>query len=144
MLRLRGFLFFVAVLTVLGMAGAPTAPQIEIDGLHANLSEMFLGAGSVFMSIHNTGGRDVLLSASVGVPGAVTELHDVKGSRMIKVNEVVIPSRGTVEMKPASMHVMVFNMPRTIREGSEVSLKLLFERSGEKEVRVRFEKSGER
>lgn len=137
-------MFFVAVLTVLGMSGAPKSPQIEVDGLHAILSDMFLGAGSVFMSIHNTGGRDVLLSASVDVPGAVTELHDVKGGRMIKVNEVVIPSRRTVELRPASMHVMVFNMPKTIREGSEVSLKLLFKRSGEKEVLVRFEKSGNR
>jgi copper(I)-binding protein len=35
---------------------------------------------------------------------------------------------------------MIFNMPRTVQEGSELTLTLRFERSGEKKVPIRFEK----
>jgi copper(I)-binding protein len=138
--RARAALSLAAVLFLTGMGGAPRDPQITIEGPYANLSSLFLGAGSVFMNISNTGGRDVLLSASVDIPGAVTELHDVKNNRMFKVDKVVIPARGTVELQPRGMHIMIFNMPKTVREGSEISLKLRFERSGERHVPVRFVK----
>lgn len=139
--RMRGLLFLAGVALLLGMGGAPNDPQISIEGPYANLSGMFLGAGSVFLNINNTGGRDTLLSVSVDTPGAVAELHDVKGSRMFKVDKLSIPARGTVELKPGSRHIMIFNMPKTIREGSEVSLRLTFDRSGEKQVNVRFRKA---
>lgn len=136
----RELFLLSVVLLLMGMGGAPKDPQISIAGPYANLSGMFLGAGSVFMQINNAGGRDALLSASVDLSGAVAELHDVKGSRMIKVEKVVIPSRGTLTLKPGGMHIMLFNMPKTVKEGSEISVKLLFERSGERTIAVRFDK----
>jgi len=126
------------------MACEPQAPQIEIEGAYATLSDMFLGAGSVFMDIHNTGGRDALLSTTADVSGSVSELHDVDGSRMVKIDRLAVPARSVVELKPGSRHIMVFNMPRTVREGSEIILTLRFERSGDKKVQVRFEKEGMR
>lgn len=95
------------------------------------------------MNINNAGGRDVLLSASVNIPGVIVELHDEQDRRMIKVKKIVIPSGGTAELKPGGMHIMIYNMPRSIKEGSQIDLSLLFERSGEKRVAVRFEKENE-
>jgi copper(I)-binding protein len=70
----------------------------------------------------------------------VIELHDVKDGRMVRVEKIVIPSGETTDLRPGSHHIMIFNMPRTVREGSELTLTLRFERSGEKQVPVRFEK----
>jgi copper(I)-binding protein len=132
-----------AVLVVIVVAGAgciSQPPQITIEGQYANLSPIFIGAGSVFFKIKNTGGRDALVGATVAIPNAVIELHDVKEGRMVRVDKIVVPSRETTDLKPGGHHIMIFNMPRTVQEGSELTLTLRFERSGEKQVPIRFEK----
>ncbi len=132
-----------AVLVVmLFAAGGCTSqpPQITVEGQYANLSPLFIGAGSVFFKIKNAGGRDALVGATVAIPNAVTELHDEKDGRMVRVDRIVIPSRETMDLRPGSHHIMIFNMPRTVQEGSELTLTLRFERSGEKRVPIRFEK----
>lgn len=137
---MKGLLFFAIAALLLGMGGAPKDPQITIEGPYANLSGMFIGAASVFMRIENTGGPDTLLSAAMDLPGTVAELHDFKGSRMFKVEKIKVPGREALLLQPGTRHIMVFNLPKHVREGSEVSLRLMFERSGERQVRVRFEK----
>jgi copper(I)-binding protein len=132
-----------AVLVVMLVAGTgciSQPPQITIEGQYANLSPIFIGAGSVFFKIKNTGGRDALVGATVAIPDAVIELHDEKDGRMVRVDKIVVPSRETADLRPGSHHIMIFNMPRTVQEGSELTLTLRFERSGEKKVPIRFEK----
>ena len=132
-----------AVLVVMLVAGAGCTsqpPQITIEGQYANLSPIFIGAGSVFFKIKNTGGRDALVGATVAIPNAVIELHDEKDGRMVRVDKIVVPSRETMDLRPGSHHIMIFNMPRTVQEGSELTLTLRFERSGEKRVPIRFDK----
>jgi len=132
-----------AVLVVILVAGSSCTsqpPQVTIESQYANLSPLFIGAGSVFLKIKNTGGRDALVGASVASPNTVVELHDEKDGRMVRVDKIVIPSRETTDLRPGSHHIMIFNMPRTVQEGSELTLTLKFERSGEKQVPIRFEK----
>lgn len=128
-----------AALILPGTGCTPQPPQISVEGQYANMSGMFLGAGSVFMKIKNAGGKDVLIGAATGMPNATVELHDVKDSRMVKTERIAIPSRSTVELKPRSLHIMLFNMPKSVRAGTEFTLTLKFEKSGELQVPVRFE-----
>jgi hypothetical protein len=118
-------------------------PQITVEDQYANLSGMFLGAGSVFMKIRNTGGKDVLIGATAALPNMMVELHDVTDNRMVKTEKISIPARGMVELKPRSLHIMLFNMPKSIQVGAEIVLSLSFEKSGELKVPVRFEKPRE-
>lgn len=132
------FLLYVS-LSLLLLAGTgcmPGEPRIGIERPVAELSPVFFGVASVYMIIRNEGGRDKLVAATVNIPHAVVELHDVKGHRMEKVERIAIPSRDTVELKPGSMHLMIFNMPKTLQEGAEIELSLRFERSGERKVPV--------
>lgn len=131
------FLILLLGTVLVGCTSQP--PQIAVEGQYANLSGMFLGAGSVFMKIKNAGGKDALISASADVPNATVELHDVKDNRMVKTERIPIPSRDTVELKPRSLHIMLFNMPKSVQAGSEIVLLLTFERSGQVRVPVRFE-----
>jgi periplasmic copper chaperone A len=131
----------VLVVILVSAAGCTSQPpQITVEGQYANLSPLFIGAGSVFLKVRNTGGRDALVGATLSVPNAVIELHDEKNGRMVRVDKISIPSRETIDLRPGSHHIMVFNMPRTVQVGSELTLTLKFERSGEKQVPVRFEK----
>ncbi len=115
-------------------------PQVTIDGQYAELSPVFYGVASVFMTIKNGGGGDAVTGISVNVPGALVELHDVKNRRMVKVEKIAVPSHGSAELKPGGLHIMVFNMPKTMRDGNEIVLTLMFARSGERQVPVRLEK----
>jgi copper(I)-binding protein len=118
-------------------------PQISIEGPYAVLSEIIYGSASVFMNIRNTGGRDALVSAAVDIPGAVVEMHDIDGKRMFKVNRLAVPARGVLELKPLGRHLMLFNMPRSVQAGSTAMVQLVFERSGVKNIPMRFMRSGD-
>lgn len=132
----------LAAILVIAAGCSSQTPRIEIEEPYADLSPVLLGAGSVFLTIRNTGGGDALVGVMVGVPKAIIELHDVEDNRMVKVERFSIPSRDTVALRPGGPHIMIFNMPRTVKEGSEVVLTLKFEKSGEKKVPVRFERPG--
>ena len=115
-------------------------PQISLESPYAVLSPMFMGAGSVFLTIRNSGGRDELVGAAISTPNAIVELHDVRDRRMVRVERITVPSRSRTELILGGQHIMVFNMPKTVQEGSEITLTLRFERSGEKSIPVRFRK----
>lgn len=135
--RVVPFLFLLALSAgAEGCAGGE--PRIEIAGQEARLSSMFGGACAIFMDIRNPGtGGDVLLDARVDVPGAITELHEVKDGRMVRREKVAVPANGSVALKPGGLHIMVFNLPRGVGAGAELTLHLRFERSGEKRTSVK-------
>ncbi len=128
----------LAVFTV-GGEGCAGSPQLEIRGAEARRSSMFGGACAVFLEILNSGeGGDVLVGAAVDLPGAIVELHDVKDGRMVRTEKVAIPARGSVALRPGGLHVMVFNLPEGARAGKELTLRLRFETSGERQTSVRI------
>jgi copper(I)-binding protein len=96
---------------------------------------MLIGVGSVFMKIVNSGGGDdAIISASMNIPGTFTELHDVKEGKMARIENMRVPSKSTVVLKPASLHIMIFKMPKDVKEGFGFTLLLTFEKSGDKAV----------
>ena len=136
-------LLFAAVLAVIPGAGTGCTsppPQITIEGPYAEFSPLFIGSGSLYMTIRNAGGRDKLIGVAASLPSTVIELHDVRENRMVRIDEIPVPARDAVELKPGSFHIMIFNMPKTIQTGSELALTLRFQRSGERIVQVPFRK----
>jgi periplasmic copper chaperone A len=130
-------LFIVSSLMAAGIGACSRVPQIAVEGEEARLSPALLGVCSIYMSIRNSGnGDDNLLSAEVDIPGTITELHGVKDGKMVKKEKIPIPAKSGVELRPGSMHIMVFKLPKDVRIGNEFRLRLVFERSGEKLVPV--------
>ncbi len=140
---LAAILAAVALLALMTAGCSSQPPEITIDGQYGELSPVFFGVASVFMTIRNGGGGDAVTGIGVNVPGAIVELHDVKGGRMVKVEKIAVPAHGNAELKPGGLHIMVFNMPKTMREGSEIVLSLSFAHSSEQKVTVRLEKPKE-
>jgi copper(I)-binding protein len=62
----------------------------------------------------------------------VAELHGVIDGKMVRQDRVRIPARGAVKLEPGGLHVMVFGLPREAAAGYEFTLRLAFERTGEK------------
>lgn len=95
--------------------------------------------GTIFMTIRNGGkSDDALLSASVDREGVTAEIHDVKNHRMMKVEKIALPGKSSLVLKRGGMHIMLFNLPITAKEGQEFTVTLKFERAGEKSVKVKF------
>jgi copper(I)-binding protein len=98
-----------------------------------------IGACSVFLRIENAGnGDDSLLGARVDVPGAVAELHGVIDGRMARRDRIPVPANGVLELKPGGLHIMVFRLPRSAAAGNEFTLRLTFQRTGERVTSVRI------
>jgi copper(I)-binding protein len=117
-------------------------PKVSVENPRGELSPLFLGVASVYLTVRNDGGSDRLVNARVAVPKAIVELHDVKRNRMEKVSHFPVPSRGVLQLKPGGMHIMVFNLPRDTVNGAEFGMTLVFERSGERTVTVQVEAPG--
>jgi periplasmic copper chaperone A len=130
----------LAVIPGSGTGCSSPPPQITIEGPYAELSPLFIGSGSFYMTIRNAGGRDKLIGVAASLPRTVIELHDVRDNRMVRIEEIPIPTRDTVELRPGSLHIMIYNMPKTIQKGSELALTFRFERSGERTMPFRFQK----
>jgi copper(I)-binding protein len=47
-----------------------------------------------------------------------------------------VPPRGALRLRPAGPHIMIFRLPKDMKEGSVIPLILFFERSGQKKVSV--------
>lgn len=123
----------------LAAASCSGAPSIAIAGPEARLSPVLQRTCSVFMRIENAGtGDDSLLGATVGIPGAVAQLHGMSDGRMVRQDRVRIPAKGAVELKPGGLHVMVFGLPGDAGAGYEFTLHLAFEKAGEKVTSVRI------
>lgn len=134
-------LFALAIVIVFSpvfflLAGCKASvPAIEIESPEAAVSPMWVGVASVFMKIVNTGGGDdVLVDARTDIPGTVTEMHDIQDGKMVKVESIPVPANGSVVLRPAKFHLMIFKMPKTMKAGSEFNLSMSFKKSGEKVI----------
>ncbi|MBP6985174.1 MAG: copper chaperone PCu(A)C [Alphaproteobacteria bacterium] len=88
-----------------------------------------------FMKLANTSSTDVRIVAAQTASAQKTELHDhlQEGDvfRMRKVDQLVIPAGGEIELMPGGKHVMFFDMAADMQEGKVMELDLVLD-SGEK------------
>lgn len=140
----RGVFFNLLCATVaigisLSIEACSRSPRIEVKGQEAVLSPVLMGVCSIFMKIENSGnGEDTLVDAKVDIPNTVTELHNVQDGKMMKQEHIPIPAKSVVQLRPGRQHIMVFKLPKEVREDEEFILLLRFEKSGEKRVPVKF------
>lgn len=101
---------------------------IEISEIRFNAPLPGQTTGVGFMTIENNGTADRLISASTPVSERV-ELHthtEENGvMRMRRVEGIDLPAGETVELKPGSFHIMIFNTQ--MAAGDETTLTLDFE-----------------
>lgn len=86
------------------------------------------GNSAVYMRISNPTDRQlVIVDASAPAIADSTELHesfvDEQGiSRMTSIDKIVIPANSEVELKPGGIHVMLFGLKKSLKEGDKFTL----------------------
>jgi periplasmic copper chaperone A len=122
-------------LTLVVLAGCQSgAPKVSIDKAKAELSPAIWGEAMVTMSIKNQGGTDVLTGVKTDIPGAKVLFHIMQGERMASVDTVEVPAKSDLEFKMGGSHIMIQDMPKTMKAGSKFNMTLVFQKSGEKQV----------
>jgi copper(I)-binding protein len=111
-------------------------PEISIKDSKFIPSQMLIGRAASFMKIVNDGeGSDSLKGCLIKEhPSVRGEIHDSVDGRMVKIEKVSIPPGHNTDLKMGNFHLMFFGLPEKIQ--NEVTLVLLFQKSGSIEVKV--------
>jgi periplasmic copper chaperone A len=130
---------------MLMFAGVPsqahdaTLGNIKIEHPWARQSPMKADVAAGFMTITNSGTVDDRLVRATAEITSVVQLHDMKIEndvmKMVEMNDgIPVPAGATVELKPASLHVMFMNLKSPPIEGQMIKGTLTFEKAGTIEV----------
>jgi copper(I)-binding protein len=92
----------------------------------------------VYLTIQNATQVDVRLLRVTAKGAARSEMHDNLHDngvvRMIKLDELLVPTGTTVEFRPGGKHIMVFGLPQLLEPGMRLPLILGFEHANDLEV----------
>lgn len=98
------------------------------------------GTSAVYMVIRNAGQQaDRLLEVRTdAAEAAETHVSEEHNGVMVmsRVDGIDIPARGTAELKPGGLHIMLINLKQDLVEGATVRLTLVFEQTGTVELSV--------
>ncbi|NOH71585.1 copper chaperone PCu(A)C [Vibrio pectenicida] len=130
--------FKALILTSLALSPfAHACEDIMLSHTYARATPPNAATSAVFSEIMNHSDKDrVIVSAKTEAAGKV-ELHDVikEGDimKMRQVEQITIPAKSMIELKPGSLHIMLFNLKKPLTEGENIDVTLTFA-NGEKKV----------
>jgi len=129
------------IMLILLAACQNTPPAVSIEGAKAEMSPAIVGEAIVSLKIVNQGGADVLTGVRTDLAGSTASFHMMQGQRMITVDTMPVPAQETLDLKLGGSHIMIEHMARTVKEGSPLSIILVFKKSGEKQVQFTLQKA---
>lgn len=87
-------------------------------------------ATAAFVTLHNASDKDIFLVGAATNIAKTVELHThTMENGMMKMREVKnikIPAKGSVELKPGGLHIMLIDLTKDLTKINEVTLKLLY------------------
>ena len=99
---------------------------------------------AAFMLIENHSANEVSLVAAKTSAARVTEIHNTvvenEVMRMRKVDKLVVPANGSVELKPGGYHLMMIGLSKPLAEGDKVQFTLEFSDSEKKTLTIPVKK----
>lgn len=130
---------------------APAAgkPEIVLVNVWARSTVAGQPGTAAYLTVANFGaGADRLVSVEAKAP-LKAALHATSSeggvAKMRPLTEgLAIPARQSVTLGPGSAHVMVSGLTQPLKEGDTLPLKVKFETSGEREIRVPVVAAGAR
>jgi copper(I)-binding protein len=131
----------VLIMMIVLTACQNTPPQVSIEGAKAEMSPAIVGEAIVSLKVVNQGGADVLTDVRTNLSGSTASFHLMQGPRMVTVDTMPVPARETLELKLGGSHIMIEHMARTVKEGSPLTITLVFKKSGEKQVQLTLQKA---
>ena len=130
------------LLIAAGLLGACSASPPDLDVRDPWVRATIAGQSgtAAYLTVENRGGSDDRL---VGVSSASADasLHSTSNengvSRMRPLTDgLPIPAGATVQLRPGGNHIMLMGLREPLQPGRAITIRLTFERSGERQVEV--------
>ncbi|MCG3758351.1 copper chaperone PCu(A)C [Vibrio cincinnatiensis] len=84
---------------------------------------------AVFGTLINHSQTDEYIVAASSPSAGKIELHDMiqegEVMKMRQVDQFTVPAQGTLELKPGSFHIMLFDLQHPFDEGEEITMQLM-------------------
>jgi len=133
---------FLIVLALAGLGcGAGDGGNPTVDGAWVRMVPVAQGVTAAYMVIENDGEDDLVLRSAQTPAAGVVEIHEMAYEadvmRMRMIEELKVPARGKVELKPGGLHLMLIDLVEPLEVGEELSLLLYFEGPGQRKIAVR-------
>jgi copper(I)-binding protein len=129
--------FFMACLLLSSTSHA--ADTLQLSQAWVRATPPNAQVAGAFLSIENTASKtDRLLSASTETAERV-EIHEMKmDGEMMQMrqlsNGLAIPAKQKTILKPGGIHLMLIAPKRPLAEGQKITISLLFEKAGKRQL----------
>lgn len=111
-------------------ASAVFAADIEVSNIYVKQTPPKAKNTAIFLTITNNSDKDIaLVDAESDLSDNIelhTHLHEGKKMKMIKVPEITIKARSSIELKPGGDHIMLFDIKEAVTKESKTNLTLNF------------------
>lgn len=143
---------FVPALLAAALATALAAPafagsaadSVTVADPYVRLVPPGQPATGAFFVLKNGDDKDHKVVKAESSAAKVAELHTHLNEggmmKMRPVKDIEIKAKGEAELKPGSLHVMLIDLKKPLKEGDSVPLKLIFEDNSSKEVNATVRK----
>ena len=127
---------------LLASCGQTGSPDLRIADAWARETVAGQTSTAAYLTIGNQGtADDRLVSIAASEPARAT-IHATESSggisRMSELSSgLAVPAGSKIELKPGGTHVMIMGLRAPLRRGDTLTLRLRFEKSGEKPADVR-------
>lgn len=123
----------------------PGASNLPTDNISNQMKEIIItdswarksispnNNSAAYMKITNSTDKDVIIiGASASVIANNVELHksfvDEKGiSRMTSIDKIVVPAKTTIELSPGGIHLMLFDLKKSLNNGDRFDIEVKIE-----------------
>ena len=145
-MRLRRFVSALILLSLIAASAISqdfgTGGEIRVSGAFARVNSPAAKVGSAYMTIVNLGdAADRLVGASSETAMRI-EFHDIEESdegvvRMVRIDGGIdLPQGETVQFNRGGRHLMLMGLDRSLSDGDEFNITLMFENAGSIELTV--------
>lgn len=139
--------FLIAALLVSAWPVWADGPVVAVEKPWARATAGQAANGAVYLTLVGQENGDRLVSAASPVAEMVelhTHIEEDGIMRMRPVGSIAVPARGTAELKPGGLHIMLIGLKAPLKEGRRFPLTLIFERAGRIEAEIPVVAAGAR
>lgn len=126
-------MFLMFFFSQLSFAGAISASNVQI-----RLTPPVSKTTAMFLTLKNSSDKEVKLKKVSGDLSDNIELHDMimenNSMKMRAVTEIKVPQKGEVILKSGSLHVMIFDIKKELKENDKHKFKLTFDNGENLEI----------
>ncbi len=120
----------ILLAVLVGVFAAPTWAQVQVYGPMVRMVPPGQPISAAFMTLHNHGiDEKILVKVHSDVAGAAEMHNHILADGMMKmrrIDTIVVPGHGRVELKPGGLHIMLIGLSRNLQLGERVTIDLEF------------------